>query len=552
MEDMEDNSQRLFGQLPPEITERIVGRLDRNEVAGTVRLVNKGAAAQFRGPEHTTIRLSQPVPPHAFAARWLARGATRRMTLWQRRQLLCLTATSGVVANLDTALQATGCALTYEVFHATAASGQLETCQWLLERGCPTSKQYGDSSGLLAAAAGGGHRHVCEWLLSLDLVWSSGGADAAAHGGHVGLMEWLRQWRPQLRVSLGAKEEQRALIEGAAHGCELPMLQRVWRDAVAEGLHDEAKLAALAAAAGSPTPDWAAKLEWLEAQGCRPEDSMMAAVAAASRPGADAVTRLTWLRHQGYPVWEGALHEVARKGNLEAVQYLLATLVQPPGHTASAAAQNAAGRGQLAALKALHAAGWPVNAPSVAVRAAHGGHLHVLAWLVEAFGEAAAVRPGAELFDTAAETGSVEMLAWLRSRGCEWGPGTFFRTSQSGCEAALEWLVEQGCPFPGESTASACYASACRNGDLATARCLARLGCPWGADGRAFQVALEAAEAPVAALRWLLEAGCPVDLAATRAELQERVEQQGASASVRPFRGRLSPIEALERLGQLV
>ncbi|GLC52403.1 hypothetical protein PLESTB_000625400 [Pleodorina starrii] len=45
--------------------------------------------------------------------------------------------------------------------------------------------------------------------------------------------------------------------------------------------------------------------------------------------------------------------------------------------------------------------------------------------------------------------------------------------AESGCEEALEWLVERGCPFPLDGGA---YFKAAFNGDLAMPRCLHRLG----------------------------------------------------------------------------
>ncbi|KXZ41333.1 hypothetical protein GPECTOR_545g553 [Gonium pectorale] len=195
------SAARVWPQLPTELAEHIISFLDPNEVPG-FRLVNQAAAAQFRGPSYTTIRLSQPVPPQLFAAHWLAPGSTRGLTLKRRWQLLSLTAASGVVANLEVALRAAGCTLTAEVFLAAAAAGRLDMCRWLLQRGCPTIKDGASGSQLLAAAALGGQQHVCEWLMGLNLTWMWGGFCEAARGGHVDLMEWLLQRRPQLDLGL--------------------------------------------------------------------------------------------------------------------------------------------------------------------------------------------------------------------------------------------------------------------------------------------------------------------------------------------------------------
>ncbi|KXZ44143.1 hypothetical protein GPECTOR_73g664 [Gonium pectorale] len=158
---MQTSRSCSWEQLPPDMLARIASLLDRNEVATSLRRVNKAAAAQFSGPEHTTVHLSQPVPPSDFAAHWLAPGTTRGLTLKQRRQLPCLAAASGVVANLQVALQAVGCTLmTHKVFEAGAASGKLFSCQWLWQQGCPTGPEQYGSSGLLGTAAGGGHLHL--------------------------------------------------------------------------------------------------------------------------------------------------------------------------------------------------------------------------------------------------------------------------------------------------------------------------------------------------------------------------------------------------------
>ncbi|KXZ54109.1 hypothetical protein GPECTOR_5g211 [Gonium pectorale] len=512
----QNTSTRVWLQLLPELTEKIVSFLDPNEVP-SFRLVSKAAATQFRGATQTTIRLSRPVPPHAFAAHWLAPGATRGLTLERRRQLLRLTAASGVVANLGVALQAAGCLLTADVFEEAAATGQLDSCQWLLERGCPLADEDIGGLGvswLLAAAAGGGHRHVCEWLLGLGAAWKSCGAGEAARSGHVGLAEWLLQRLPQLDVRDGAESEKLRLLEGVAHGCDLATLQRLWRGCGELGAG--AKEETLAAAAGSPTPDWAAKVEWLEAQGCRPFDGV--AWRAAACP--DAAERLVWLRARGYPLTPWAIDVAARDLNVPAVRYLLSCEQQQTvWHFDSALTRAACGKGQLETLQALRADGWPMDAASCAFAAARAGHLHVLAWLAEACGRHGALLCGrGELLEAAAESGSVELLAWLRARGCGWGGEELTSAAEAGCGAAVEWLVAQGCPVEDRG---APYAQACLNGDLAMARLLRRLGVPWGPAGRVVSDA--AGRAPLPLLRWLLEEGCPVgDYEAARAAAVER------------------------------
>ncbi|KXZ48494.1 hypothetical protein GPECTOR_27g664 [Gonium pectorale] len=344
MSDLQDHwAASVFPELLPELAERIVGFLDRNEVATSFRPVCRATAAQLRGPEHTTIRLSQPVPPPAFATHWLAPGATRGLTWAQRLQLVSLTAASGVVANLEVAARAADCTLRYHTFLDVAATGHLESCKWVWEHGDKWSNPY----DALAAAAGSGHAHVCEWLLSLDpSLWTwavaESSAGAAARGGHAELAEWLLQRIDALVPAAATVERSRKRVRGKvllglARGCDLATLQRFWErwaDTLEVLSSVEERL--LAAAVGSPTPDWAAKVEWLEAQGCPKCEAATWSAAAAS----DAPARLAWLRDRGYAISPLAFHVAAREGNLEAMQ-----LLRPTHGTVEANGRNAGGEG---------------------------------------------------------------------------------------------------------------------------------------------------------------------------------------------------------------
>ncbi|KXZ53396.1 hypothetical protein GPECTOR_7g1292 [Gonium pectorale] len=435
----------VWPQLLPELAEKIVSLLEPNEVP-SFRLVNKAAAAYFSSPAYTTIRLWQPVPRHAFAAHWLQSGSTRLLTLKQRRQLMSLTAATGVVGNLVVSVQVAGCLLTYGVFEAAAAAGKLKSCMWLLQRGCPTVNEGTEGSGLLAAAAGGGHQHVCAWLLGLGLIWSSCGAGEAARGGHTELVDWLLERRSQLKVREVLPETFTKVFAGAAHGCLLSTLEstrestrqrllKKWRE-----LDYSAKEATLAAAAGSPTPDWAAKVEWLEARGCLPGEGPAMKAAASS----DAAARLAWLRGRGYPMGSAAVKAAAEVGNVAALQYLLGEAGVPVGDPNSVAAQLAAKGGHLTALQALHAAGFPLGGS--ALEAARGGHTHVVTWLVETLGVKAAGMDE-QLFCVAAESGNMELLWWLQLRGCGMSPLAVAYAAYSGCEPAVEFVAVYSWPI---------------------------------------------------------------------------------------------------------
>ncbi len=79
--------------------------------------------------------------------------------------------------------------------------------------------------------------------------------------------------------------------------------------------------------------------------------------------------------------------------------------------------------------------------------------------------------------------------------------------AEAGCEAMVEWLVEQ----PGSLDAvvgATLYVAAAKNGDRATLATLRRLGVPWGAQDVVVRAVREKCGVP--GLRWLVEQGAPV------------------------------------------
>ncbi|KXZ48827.1 hypothetical protein GPECTOR_25g412 [Gonium pectorale] len=500
------------GRAPPNIwlpglVERFAGYLDPIFVACTLRLVDKATAEQFRGRSEysSTVRLSQPVPPHAFAARWTPPGAMRDLKLEQRQQLLRLTAASGVVANLEVALAAVGFIpgrlQEMEVLKAGTVSGQADAVHFILARG------YGDADAICMAlhiAAGAGHQGVCEVLLADDRSpgVKLGHVATALEGGHPGLADWLLQRRREGPIGPTDSLEPRGwqgcirLLSAAAEGCDLPVLQSLtgrFGGVPAGGVGY-----LLTVAAHSQAADWRAKVEWLELQ-AHPQslhwDTHVCTMAAGC---ADAEDRLVWLLGRGYKIDKAAANGVLEAGNTAALELLLGRGLRPELRSVMAAA----GAGQLEALMKLREYGCPVDAAEVARAAALGGQLPVLVWAVEELGASAqdlavlnavigrcnlealrwlrqrgcplngarvallAVEGGnqmalawaaeelgasvrsADLMDAAAASGCVEVMAWLREHGCPWGEGTFGGAAGAGCEAALEWLVEQGCPMP--------------------------------------------------------------------------------------------------------
>ncbi|GLC46497.1 hypothetical protein PLESTB_000332900 [Pleodorina starrii] len=489
----------------PGIVGCIAHHLPANEVASTLRLIDKTTSQQF--PHQKTLRLSLPSPIHVFRERWGRPGAFRALSYKQRLLLLCLTAASGSVANLEVALVNAGLDLRRELLRAAAAAGQLDICKVLRARGC----FWGDS---LFAAAKAGHRHVCEWMLASGCPLDVFDVCSACCSAQEDLIQWL------LTEFLGRTNERayvvyglcRSLLMFAADFLSLAALQRLWQQLLAgrhgselqqqlEQLIEGERGVILLVAAGSTTPDWQAKVEWLEGLGY-PRKAEACESALRAGDGDAAVARLQWLRGRGYPLEAEVANTAVRLGNPAALRFLVEQAgVRPTGVQVPVAARQ----GHLAVLQYLHNRGLPVNTRSVAEEAARAGHLPLVVWAVEGLGVAPAVG-AASLLDCAAASGSLELMAWLHVRGWALGPRAIPNGAESGCEEALEWLVERGCPFPLDGGA---YLAAARNGDLAMLRCLHRLGCPRGPPGELLADCIRINVVSVAVLQCLLDLGCP-------------------------------------------
>ncbi|KXZ48450.1 hypothetical protein GPECTOR_27g620 [Gonium pectorale] len=351
-------------------------------------------------------------------------------------------------------------------------------------------------------------------------------------------MEWLiRSRRMGVTAPAARGDDGGPLLSAVAEGCDLATLQQLWATWVQEkrpprGFEVSPRLdLVVAAAAGSLTPDWAAKVEWLvESCGCPLTALATARAAAAGDAGTPA--RLAWLRARGAPVDESAARAAAWAGDIATLSYLLVEGGAPrPDVTA---ASGAARGGHLAVMVLLHEHGCDIHAREAAETAARAGHLHVVAWLVQELLGGDARRLGPNVVTAAAGSGSVELLAWLRARGCPWGVRTFAAAAEGGCEEALEWLVAQCCPM-GEGCFMS-YVHAANYGDLATLRCLRRLGVPWGPPGEVFARAVRFAPLPV--LLWLEEQAdgsgggcCSVDMFEAAASAKWRGGAEGAQSA---------------------
>ncbi|KXZ48851.1 hypothetical protein GPECTOR_25g436 [Gonium pectorale] len=433
------------------------------------------------------------------------------------------------------AVEAVGCKPRREdTLDVAAATGQLEACQWLWEMFSSSPPYDGfTAEGVLKTAAGGGQVHVCEWALQLQTERTVKAAAAAARGGHVALMERLLNWRMEMAeggdevgpegeaAAADVARETAELLQAAAHGCGLADLQRLWQrwGPQQQQPPEHFGTCILAAAAGSPTPDWAAKVEWLQARGC--PLSTAAAAQVAGLPAASAMERLLWLRARGCPADGRAAVAAGSAGNGHVIAYLMEQ--QDVAVSALVVMATAASNGHTAVLQLLRTArpGLPLRLSLLL--AVPKAQLKTLAWLLEELGQGGAGALDASLFESAAGSGSVELLELLRERGCDWDGRAYAEAARFGHEEVLEWLAERGCPIPCSGQP---YVWAIYEDDLPVLRCLLRLGCPWGPAGTVFTEAV--AWSPARTVRWLLKAGCPVDREAALEALAERAQERDA------------------------
>ncbi|KAG2483538.1 hypothetical protein HYH03_017592 [Edaphochlamys debaryana] len=289
----------------------------------------------------------------------------------------------------------------------------------------------------------------------------------------------------------------------------------------------------VAAAVGSPGPDWKAKALWLMAQGLRLRGSSggdgapsAAPALAAAQPEGEA--RLRWLaRVAGVAVaTRDAATAAARYGNLGALSYILDDMAAPPAPGLAAlgpgVAEAAAAAGQLQALRLLAARGAPLEPWGLLLAAARRGDVGMLRWLAEVWPDAlTAALAEPELAVAAARSGSVATLSWLVEEhgmslqgggggggGDGGGGGVLAGAAGSGCAAAVEWVAAHGAPLED----GAPYLAAGRHGDLSVLAVLRRLGCPWTADTFTDAVHDSATwGCRLAVLRWMADEGCPID-----------------------------------------
>ncbi len=319
----------------------------------------------------------------------------------------------------------------------------------------------------------------------------------AAYSGHLQLMR-------QLKGSRIAKPKE---LPSVAHGCPLAMLQDMVRECMKARLPllDSQCAAIVAGALTSPTPDWQAKVTWLlteqgEEDEYAPIHTLCPRDAQSFAALPDAEQRLGWLEGLGFGLrsCRQLMKAAVEAGRADLVSTLR---LDPDGQGvngrnyatfASELVALAVKGGQLGIAQELLRRGLPrLELDEVAREAGSTGRVDVAQWVLGVIAEehqvqqheqqcagkpasGAAEAPdagpgaGAEgsscgqgqgpdwngssklrfllsvMMDCACQSGSLELVQWLRERGAPLWQGTLQHAAQSGNELLVEWVVEQG------------------------------------------------------------------------------------------------------------
>ncbi len=407
------NSSRkgLKRHLPSATQLHILSLLPPNDRALSGRLVSPDAAACLSGPEHCTASLSQPLPPHALP--WAVEAGqqhVRQLPFRHKLQLMCTAAVSGSEVNLEVALALLRPSIFPELLK---------------------SYDYG-------------------WAYKHVPPQANPGVSAVT-AGHPQLLGWLLSQCPGL---VGCDQ----VLEAAAKHCDLAGLQAAFR--VLSG-NRGGQGWILDAAAGSPTPDAVAKMEWLLRVGGRRLQLTESTAAAAARSG--DLGRLRWLRERGCPMdSQDVLVEALWHADLAAVQWLVdevgcslpKTYHDDEDEDVAAERQLGRGWGRLLNFAAMSPDGvdkvrWLLQRcggqlqashwERMAVAAAEEGRLEMVQYALPMLGPAEDI--SSELAFAAVESGCVPLVQVLHQAGVEFGPVAYVKAAEAGSLAMVRWLA---------------------------------------------------------------------------------------------------------------
>lgn len=141
------------------------------------------------------------------------------------------------------------------------------------------------------------------------------------------------------------------------------------------------------------------------------------------------------------------------------------------------------------------------NFNNLLTKAASEGHLEILQWVEKNLLEEFPFdKWDSELCCHAAESGSREIIQWLKGKGFRCDEKTCQFAASSGEFELVQWLIASGCPCD-----ETVFFSAVEQGDLSLLAWLRKNGCPWNED-----VCSNAANhGQLEALKWIRRNGCP-------------------------------------------
>ena len=111
----------------------------------------------------------------------------------------------------------------------------------------------------------------------------------------------------------------------------------------------------------------------------------------------------------------------------------------------------------------------------------------------------------------AAFGGHLEVMKWLRAKGCPWGTLTSRWAAFGGHLEVMKWLRAKDPPCPWDEYV--CLHAA-GNGHLEVLRWARSQGCPWDEDDVTYAAAMHG---HLKVLKWLIKEGCPYDKGECRA-----------------------------------
>ncbi len=448
--------------LPRELLLRILALLPPNDLVLSGRLTFKEAAQHFQGPQHCTLFLGQPLPSHVSAVS--APDASSSPSL--RTPTTIVTATAFVSDTrwswLQTGAEEAVRRLTFRrkllLLSRAAASG----CEANVELAWHLLQQH-----VFPEVLQSNHSRIL-----LQRGQSPGGP--APDVGSIAVASGLAHLLPSLAQRCPGLLDPGATLEAAAKHCDLAGLQAAW-EAVGQRLQQGCERdghaaqpserlqgiwnGVLTAAAGSGTLDALAKLEWVMgmSSGCTSDPGALAQAYGAAAASGD-LARVRWLRERGVG-WgtPGVLEAVVKHADLGSIQQLEEAEggYLPPAHDESwsresvVSAAATSRKGSAAKLRWLAGRGAVLGLGDAVARAAERGDLEAVQLLVEhwrARHGAAAAPPPDDTLGLAIASGSVPTAAFLRQAGCSFGPSAFASASARGHLAMVRWLAEAGCP----------------------------------------------------------------------------------------------------------